>query len=229
VIYVPHANFVGVDTFKYVIAKNGSLALYDTTTVIVYSCQAPHVIAVDDCSDTTGYVDQLSIINVLGNDTLYPATDTIVTVVFQPGHGVASVNADFTITFVPDSGWYGHDSMMYRVCEVVGKDTACSSALVCINVIDSVIPCYFPNGFSPNNDGYNDVFAFPCNTKYPNASLQVFNRWGDLVWESGNGYKNDWGGTNLQGKPVPDGTYYFIYRYNDGTNREQARFVVVNR
>ncbi len=229
VIYVPNANFVGIDTFKYVIVKNGIVAQYDTATVIVYSCKPPLPVAVNDCSDTTTYVNLPGIINVLGNDTLYAANDTIVTVILKPEHGSAVVNANLTITFTPDSGFYGHDSMVYQVCEVIGPDTVCSRASVCINVIDTSERCFFPNGFSPNGDGVNDVFAFPCNSKYPNASMRVFNRWGDAIWESSGGYKNDWNGTNMQGTPVPDGTYYFIYQYNDGSGKSEARFVVVHR
>jgi gliding motility-associated-like protein len=59
--------------------------------------------------------------------------------------------------------------------------------------------------------------------------MVIFNRWGDVVWETANGYHNDWNGTNQQGTAVPDGTYYFIYKYNDGSNKSEARFVVVHR
>jgi flagellar hook assembly protein FlgD len=57
----------------------------------------------------------------------------------------------------------------------------------------------------------------------------VYNRWGDAVWLSSGGYKNDWDGTNQTGTPLPDGTYYFIYQYNDGSGKSEARFVVVHR
>jgi flagellar hook assembly protein FlgD len=57
----------------------------------------------------------------------------------------------------------------------------------------------------------------------------VFNRWGDEVWRSEGPYKNDWNGTNMQGTVLPDGTYYFIYTYNDGSGRSEAKFVVLHR
>jgi gliding motility-associated-like protein len=229
IIYTPNTGYIGLDTFNYTIADNGTPQQFDTTQVYVYVCVAPHPVAVDDCGDTTTYVNESAVINVLNNDILQPANDTAVAVVVQPAHGTAVVNPDHTITFTPDTGFFGHDSMAYQVCEIVGPDTGCSIAVVCLNVVDSVPACFFPNGFSPNNDGYNDVFAFPCNSKFPNATLEVFNRWGDVVWESGSAYQNNWDGTNLQGKAVPDGTYFFVYKYNDGTGRSQARFVVVNR
>jgi len=148
------------------ITKNGAPALHDTAWVIVYVCSSPHPVAVDDCSDTTAYVNEPGIINVLGNDILQAAQDTTVTIVLAPDSGTASVNGNFTITYVPDMGFHGHDSMTYRVCEIVGPDTNCSVASVCINVVDSVVACFFPNGFSPNGDGVNDMLVFPCNEKY---------------------------------------------------------------
>jgi gliding motility-associated-like protein len=187
---------------------------------------------VDDnnsCTDTTTYVNTPGIINVLANDTLFPAQDTTVVIATKPDHGTATVNANFTITFMPDSGFKGSDNLVYQLCESVGAQTKCDTASVCIDVVDTVAACFFPNGFSPNGDGVNDFFTFPCTDKYPNASITVFNRWGDRIWESNGGYKNDWNGTNLKGTPVPDGTYYFIYKYNDGSNKSEARFVVVNR
>ena len=104
-----------------------------------------------------------------------------------------------------------------------------NTATVCIDIIDTNTVCFFPNGFSPNGDGQNDLFVFPCADNYPNASLEIFNRWGDGIWMATHGYKNDWDGKNMKGQPVSDGTYYFIYKYNDGSGRSVARFVVVNR
>ena len=73
------------------------------------------------------------------------------------------------------------------------------------------------------------MMVFPCNDRYPNSSLQIFNRWGDVIWQVTGGYKNDWNGVNQSGTPVPDGTYYFVYKYNDNSGRSEARFIVINR
>lgn len=233
ILYTPNpTSDPGTDTFQYVIADNGNPQQFDTATVIVYVCQIPTPKAVDDnssCMDTTSLVNTPGTINVLANDTLFFASDTTVTVVVAPAHGHAVVNADFTVTYTPDSGFHGNDNLEYSVCESVGPLTSCDTASVCINVIDTVTPCFFPNGFSPNGDNINDKFVFPCSTNYPNATLRVYNRWGDAVWLSSGGYKNDWDGTNQSGTPLPDGTYYFIYQYNDGSGKSEARFVVVHR
>ena len=63
-------------------------------------------------------------------------------------------------------------------------------------------PIEIYNIFTPNGDTRNDVF-FIKNLP-ANSALQIFNRWGSRVYESGN-YNNQWDGGG-----VPDGTYYYI-------------------
>jgi uncharacterized repeat protein (TIGR01451 family)/gliding motility-associated-like protein len=71
------------------------------------------------------------------------------------------------------------------------------------------------NEFSPNNDDSNEYFHIDCIENYPNNKLEVFNRYGVLVY-SKNRYINDWDGTaNVSGTvnkedKLPTGTYYFI-------------------
>ncbi len=74
-------------------------------------------------------------------------------------------------------------------------------------------PIFIPEGFSPNGDGSYDVFAI-LNLNGLNANVQIFNRWGNLVYASEN-YQNDWNGTANQGlvvygEELPAGTYYYI-------------------
>ena len=193
----------------------------------------PKPVAVNDnpnCTDTTGYIDQPAIINILGNDTVYPANDTAIIIIDSTMHGTITVNANFTVTYTPDHGFYGNDNFRYQIVETIDSQKVYSdTAFVCIDIVDTTADCFFPEGISPDGDGINDVFVIPCSAYYPNASLLIFNRWGDRIWESDGGYKNNWGGTNLLGTPVPDGTYYFVYSYNDGSGRSVAKFVVVNR
>ena len=70
--------------------------------------------------------------------------------------------------------------------------------------------------FTPNNDGYNDVWT-PLNIRsYQNALVQVFNRWGGLVFESNGGVNYQaWDGTN-EGDELEVGTYYYIIDLNTG-------------
>ncbi|MEQ8908384.1 MAG: gliding motility-associated C-terminal domain-containing protein [Vicingaceae bacterium] len=65
------------------------------------------------------------------------------------------------------------------------------------------------NVFTPNGDGINDFLAFTLLEVYPGSQLQIFNRWGELIYEDDN-YFNDWDGENYK-----EGTYYYILKVND--------------
>ncbi len=74
-------------------------------------------------------------------------------------------------------------------------------------------PIFIPEGFSPNGDGSYDVFAI-LNLNGLNANVQIFNRWGNLVYSNEN-YQNDWTGIANQGlvvygEELPAGTYFYI-------------------
>ena len=72
-----------------------------------------------------------------------------------------------------------------------------------------------PTAFSPNGDNSNDNFLIRGIEAYPDNQFKVFNRWGNLVYEKDN-YLNEWAGENLNGKQLPDGTYFVTLRVNDG-------------
>ncbi len=67
-----------------------------------------------------------------------------------------------------------------------------------------------PNdGFSPNGDGVNDFFTIDRIDEFPNATVEIYNRWGNLLYKSDPGYTNPWNG-QFNGNTMPTGTYYYI-------------------
>jgi gliding motility-associated-like protein len=70
-----------------------------------------------------------------------------------------------------------------------------------------------PNTFSPNGDGYNDFYVIRGIQGYPESQLDIFNRWGNLVY-SKKGYTNDWNGLSNSGNELPDGTYFIVVDLN---------------
>ncbi len=65
---------------------------------------------------------------------------------------------------------------------------------------------------TPNGDGINDVWIIAGLDNYPQNTVQVFDKWGDIVFERTN-YKNDWTGNGKNGQ-LPAGTYYYIVKLN---------------
>jgi gliding motility-associated-like protein len=71
-----------------------------------------------------------------------------------------------------------------------------------------------PNAFSPNRDGVHDRWEILYLDSYPGATVEVFNRYGQKVFES-KGYAKPWDGT-LNGKELPIGTYYYLIDPKNG-------------
>lgn len=69
------------------------------------------------------------------------------------------------------------------------------------------------NLMTPNDDGYNDRWIIQNIENYPNTKVIVVNREGQEVFSS-DSYDNNWDGTNKYGKPLPDGTYYYVLKFD---------------
>lgn len=92
----------------------------------------------------------------------------------------------------------------------VTNDRGCESKdTIKINVYDKV---YVPTAFSPNGDGQNDLWELSGINNYPDAEIQVFDRWGNIIFYSKGNY-TPFDGTNA-GDQLKEGTYiYKIYLY----------------
>lgn len=91
---------------------------------------------------------------------------------------------------------------------------------------------FIPEGFSPNSDGINDVFFIRGIENYPNNSIQIFNRWGNKIFEA-EGYKNNWDGKSklgitVGGEDLPVGTYFYVFDFGDGSNFQKGTIYLNN-
>lgn len=84
-----------------------------------------------------------------------------------------------------------------------------------------------PNAFSPNGDGTNDLWAFKSPAAFEGAVVEVFNRYGQIVFRS-RGYSKPWDG-NMNGQPVPPGTYYYVVDFRSTTESNITGWVFVVR
>lgn len=65
------------------------------------------------------------------------------------------------------------------------------------------------NIVTPNGDGINDTWIIENIDGFPNAIIYIYNRWGNLVFETKN-YNNDWNGVSkFNGDTLPTGSYYY--------------------
>jgi predicted DNA binding CopG/RHH family protein len=182
-----------------------------------------------------------------------------------PNNGTVVINTDGTMIYTPDIDFSGVDSFSYQICNSI-LPTICDKAVVTIFVLDSdtinpapFTPCddfdvFIPNGFSPNDDIINDYFivSLVCNDgdtfapefaeKYPNAKVEIFNRWGNMVYQKENfGNIDRWGavlawwdgssnsGWTVGGDKLPAGTYFYILYFNDEEKEPKAGSVFLNR
>lgn len=93
------------------------------------------------------------------------------------------------------------------------------------------------NAVSPNGDGINDSFHIKGINKYPDNTVEIYNRWGVKVYEAKSynesdvmftGY-SDGRVTINKGDKLPTGTYFYILKYNNGQKGiEKAGYLYIN-
>lgn len=93
------------------------------------------------------------------------------------------------------------------------------------------------NAVSPNGDGLNDTFHIKGLDKFPDNTLEIYNRWGVKVYDA-KGYNesdkmfagySDGRATINRGEKLPTGTYFYILKYNNGTKvKEKAGYLYIN-
>jgi len=86
----------------------------------------------------------------------------------------------------------------------------------------SEINLNFPQVFTPTPaDGFNDELVIENLELFPNNSIQIYNRWGEQVYQA-SPYNNNWSGQNestlpkLQGKELDEDTYFYILNLGNG-------------
>lgn len=105
---------------------------------------------------------------------------------------------------IPDPVANPTDNTTYTL--IVTSDQGCAAMdNIFIKVLKQPV---VPNTFTPNGDGVNDLWNIQYLESYVNASVQVFNRYGAILYNS-KGYSVPWNG-QLNGSDLPFGTYYYI-------------------
>ncbi len=232
ITYTPKPGFVGTDVLTYTICDNSQPALCKTAKVYytVGATASKNVLASDDYAISQGGMVSG---NVLGNDkssTGSALTATAVTNV-DPAKGSFSLSPSGAYTFTPAAGYVGPVDIVYSVCSA---DGICTKATLHITVLP-VPEMIAPQAITPNGDGKNDTLIF---RGLPALNIEnrltIYNRWGNIVFSTGN-YQNNWSGQtdNAFGamatdSQLPDGTYYYILDFF-GARPNLGNYVYLDR
>ncbi len=104
----------------------------------------------------------------------------------------------------------------YDVTLIVTSGLDCKDTLVqSLSVVEGII---IPNVFTPNGDGFNDVFDTRTSAVGP-FHIRIYNRWGNVIFETV-APEVSWDGMTRAGVAAPAGTYYFVINkaeMNSGT------------
>ena len=107
---------------------------------------------------------------------------------------------------------------------VLSADGCNSSASdqVYLRVLKNLV---IPNTFTPNGDLKNDYWKIAALNTYPEAEIQVFNRYGKIVFKSV-GYDQEWDG-NFDGRPLPVGVYYYMIDLKTGNQIIKGSVLII--
>jgi len=191
----PSAAGDGTKTIRYSYAANNGCSSYAEQTIEVYPVPAANAGA-DKTVLEGGEVSLTPTVNVN-----YP-----VTYLWSPP---TWLNSDEVLS--PKST--PKDDITYTL--KVTSDKGCSSSDdVFVKILRSPL---VPNIFSPNGDGIHDRWEIPYLISYPGCTVDIYNRYGQLIYHSV-GYDKPWDGT-VNSNSVPVGTYYYIIDPKNGKQK----------
>ena len=244
ITYTPNEAFEGTDSMDYTVCD--TMGTCDTATITV-TVGTPVILDVVDDVVTTP-LDTAVDVDILENDLGIPTDGTLT--VTEPSNGTVEINdggtpgdiTDDTITYTPNDGYEGTDSLDYTVCDTMGT---CDTATVDITVAtDTPTP---PEEFvievnqmvTPNSDGRNDFLFIRGVKQIRNSTLKIFNRWGVAVYE-GENYNNQnnvfdgrsRGRSTLAVEDyLPAGVYFYIFEYTtlDGVSKVDSEYLYISR
>ncbi|MEM6317594.1 MAG: Ig-like domain-containing protein, partial [Bacteroidota bacterium] len=130
--YTPNANFIGTDSFDYVVCDSGTPSLCDTATVTVVVLNRPPV-ALDDTNSTDEDIPFNGSVLPNDNDPENGSLTVNTTPIDQPDNGSVTLNTNGTYIYTPNAEFSGTDSFQYEVCDNE-VPSLCDTATVTITI-----------------------------------------------------------------------------------------------
>jgi gliding motility-associated-like protein len=167
--------------------------------------------------------------------TIYPSTDFSLTednlVINEDTLTVTMADDTINYQYALNDGNFQSDNVFSNLPNgdytLYVRDTnGCVIKSIVFNIFNDLEDLIIPNGFSPNDDGYNDWFNIQgLYDIYLNHDLEIYNRYGTLVFKGNN--DNKWFGVANKGilktdKILPTGTYFYILHLNDSNANTNA-------
>jgi gliding motility-associated-like protein len=198
--------------FIYTVYDNGC---YDKDTVVIDVHERIGMDIYDPSGEQVSVGDSLYLLE--GETATLAATPGFVSYHWDPATGLSDPDAQ-AVVLTPGS------TIFYTVFGTTDK--GCVETDMVKVVIARKIKIY--TGFSPNGDAYNQTWRIENAWQYgERIRVRVFNRWGELVFDS-KGYSVEWDGTR-NGKLLPIGAYYYIIDVKDGKSEPYTGTVTILR
>jgi gliding motility-associated-like protein len=154
----------------------------------------PEAIATADPYLTTLDTPEIAFFNLSESDS------TIVNYTWDFGDGSPTVGDENPTHIFQTAG-------DYDVQLIVVTTNGCESDTTIQVGLTEFVKMFFPNAFSPNGDGLNDVFEIK-GTPIADFNLYIYDRWGGQIFSS-HDFEVKWEGNNMSGDPVPAGVYLY--------------------
>jgi len=128
---------------------------------------------------------------------------------------------DYQYSLDEPSGFWQDSNAFYNVSSgihtvYVNDKNGCGSVSKAIAVVG------IPKFFTPNGDGFNDVWNIKGISKYPNTTVQIFDRFGKLITIL-NATNTSWNGT-FNGMPLAANDYWYVINFSNGTPEIKGHF-----
>ncbi|MFT6504037.1 MAG: gliding motility-associated-like protein [Crocinitomicaceae bacterium] len=189
------------------------------------------------CTSTVTYTDYIyvedapnaaftpssSVVSVFNSEILFDNTSTgAVSYVWDFGDGSPTTTQENPLHDFPNEG-----QGTYLVELIAFSSLGCSDTAWRSIVVNEELIFYVPNTFTPDSDDFNETFNAIFTTGYDpyDFNLFIFNRWGEVIWESHDDTVG-WDATyGTDGRDVQDGTY--TWKIDFKTTQTDERILVV--
>ena len=203
--------------YDYIWTKDGIIVGTNSPTIDVNTVgdYTVEVINNSDCSRIRTITVTASNIATIVSVDVVDLTDVNTVTVNVTGPGDYQYSIDEATGFWQDSNFFSNVPAGEHVVYVTDKNG-------CGQVYQAIVIVGVPKFFTPNGDSYNDVWEIKGISKYPQAEVQLFDRYGKYITTL-NAINKSWNG-NYNGAPLPADDYWYVLNLENGKPEIKGHF-----